>query len=108
MAILMLYKKQELTDMYSGVITECLHYFNQVDLQEKLLPTAVNYCQREEAKETRRIGILILTHLAPLIEDKDFFKEMALRTIMGFFYEMSYELRKVLCLGCTELFKGIV
>jgi hypothetical protein len=42
--------------------------------------------------------------MAPLIEDKDYFKEMALRTIMGFFYEMSYELRKVVCGGCWEVF----
>jgi hypothetical protein len=46
--------------------------------------------------------------LAPLIEDKDFFKEHALKTLMSFFYEISYELRKVVCGGCKDIFNGIV
>jgi len=46
--------------------------------------------------------------LAPLVEDKDFFKEHALKTLMSFFYEISYELRKVVCVGCKDVFNGIV
>jgi hypothetical protein len=44
-----LYRKPELTDMYTEVLTLCLHYYSQEDLAEKLLPVAVNYSQREEA-----------------------------------------------------------
>lgn len=59
-------------------------------------------------QNTRRIGILILTNLAPLVEDKEYFKSIALRTIMGFYFEISYELRKVICKGCRPLYNGLV
>jgi hypothetical protein len=36
-----MYKRSELTDQYTEVIVESLHYFSQKDLKERLMPLSI-------------------------------------------------------------------
>ena len=95
-------------DLYSDALVATLSFYTDQELQQEIIPLALQFSNKEENLTTKRIGAHILGHVATVITDKVFYKKKVWPRVSSYYIDFNYPLRKVICLYSEVILKLII